>query len=108
MSFIHLDTDAGSDDAVALALLLHPTNTNLPLNSISTVHGNVSLQQTLLNIPVILKTLSKPPYPKIYPGSENSIIQFPEFKKVLWEGHGVDGMGGKVTGTSGKDKHEAT
>lgn len=82
-----VDTDCGSDDAMAIAIALNDNNYEIMM--FSTVMGNVKVEQATANL---LTTLNKVNayYPKVYVGEEKPL----DFKFVgASETHGIDGMG---------------
>jgi len=86
-----LDTDCGSDDALAIVLLLR--DPNIELLAITTVFGNVSLRQATENVGIILSLFKGNNIP-YYAGASHSILETktPEG----WEGHGKNGLGDAI------------
>ncbi len=84
-----VDTDAGIDDAIALLMTLaHPAAEVL---AVTTVMGNVSLEQATHNTGVILDVAAAPDIP-IFKGCARPLLQCvpPDAVSV----HGADGLGG--------------
>lgn len=81
-----IDTDGGSDDAVALAMALNDENYEVVL--VTTVSGNVRVDQATANVLTVLK-MTDTYYPPVYQGSN-------EMLKRDWVGaadtHGEDGL----------------
>jgi purine nucleosidase len=90
-----LDCDGGVDDAVALLLLLRTPSIHLA--AISTVFGNVPLDQATDNIEICLRVLGNSNHSNsqlsipIYPGAEEPLV----INKTIetWPGHGISGLG---------------
>lgn len=84
---IIIDTDCGSDDAMAIAMALNDQNYEILM--ISTVAGNVSVDQATYNTLTTLK-VNDSYYPPVYKGMDEMLIRD-------WVGssdtHGGDGMG---------------
>jgi purine nucleosidase len=81
-----IDTDMGSDDAVALIMALrHP---DIDVKAITTVYGNVSLPQAVRNA-LIVTELCDATVP-VYRGVEKPLIR--PFEDATWF-HGSDGLG---------------
>ena len=82
-----IDTDCGSDDAVAIAMALNDDNYEVIM--ITTVAGNVPLKQATENTLTTLE-YTNTYFPSVYEGCEEMLIK-------KWEGsretHGFDGMG---------------
>ena len=84
---IIIDTDCGSDDAMAIAMALNDLTYEIQL--ITTVSGNVPVQQATIN------TLTTIEYagtyePPVYMGCEKMLLRELE---CAYETHGQDGMG---------------
>ena len=84
---IIIDTDCGSDDAMAIAMALNDPTYEIQL--ITTVSGNVPVQQATIN------TLTTIEYagtyePPVYMGCEKMLLRELE---CAYETHGQDGMG---------------
>ena len=84
---IIIDTDCGSDDAMAIAMALNDPTYEIQL--ITTVSGNVPVQQATIN------TLTTIEYagtyePQVYMGCEKMLLRELE---CAYETHGQDGMG---------------
>mgnify|MGYP000892591223 CR=1 FL=1 len=82
-----IDTDCGSDDAMAIAMAMHDANYEVLF--FSTVAGNVSCEQAVVNT---LTTLEKAGTyePPVYPGCKLPLVT-PLY--YAHETHGNDGMG---------------
>ncbi|GAB4475690.1 MAG: nucleoside hydrolase [Anaerolineales bacterium] len=81
-----VDTDPGIDDAHALMLALsHPA---VQVEAISTVAGNVSLEQTTRNALTVLELLGNEV--PLYAGCADSLVHSPPRRAVS---HGSDGLG---------------
>ena len=82
-----IDTDCGSDDAVAIAMALHDENYEVIM--ITTVCGNVPIQQATENTLTTLE-YSNTYFPDVYRGCDKPLL-------APWKGsrdtHGDDGMG---------------
>lgn len=91
MKKVILDVDTGIDDA--LGILLAVKSGQLDIQAITTVCGNVSLEQATLNTCKILDLLDRPDIP-VYRGAEAPLI-----RKGLHEHriHGEDGIGGALS-----------
>lgn len=84
-----IDTDVGIDDAVALLMVLaHP---DAELVALTTVMGNVSLEQATHNLGVVLDAASAPSIP-IFKGSSRPLLQDEPIDAVEFQG--PDGLGG--------------
>ncbi|KAI9216303.1 Inosine/uridine-preferring nucleoside hydrolase domain-containing protein [Blastocladiella britannica] len=89
---IVIDTDVGTDDAVALLSLLK--STNCEVQAITTVDGNTSLADVIANTSVLLAIESeKYGHIPIYVGAKGPLIQAEGAEKLYWDGHGKDGFG---------------
>lgn len=84
---IIIDTDCGSDDAMAIAMALNDDNYDILM--ITTVSGNVRMKQAAYNTLTTLK-VSDTVFPPVYEGSDAMLVRD-------WVGasdvHGNDGMG---------------
>ena len=84
---IIIDTDCGSDDAMAIAMALNDENYEIVM--ITTVSGNVRMKQATLNTLTTLK-VNDSYYPPVYEGCDEMLVRD-------WVGaaetHGNDGMG---------------
>lgn len=87
MRKIIIDTDTGSDDAVALIMGLKADN--IHIEAITTVAGNVNLNQATQNALMTIEVTdaAKPP---VYMGSEKPLVKA---LHTASEVHGKDGMG---------------
>lgn len=86
---IVIDTDAGIDDAVALWWAL--TDPRLEVRGITTVHGNVDLDQAVANIAVVLKAAGRTDVP-VGVGVSAAIGPVPDLPRAAFI-HGADGLG---------------
>jgi len=84
-----IDTDPGIDDALALMLALK--SDELHIEAVTTVSGNVSLEQATKNAALLLELLNPSPRPLLGAGSER-----PREKAAMKSQsvHGSDGLGG--------------
>lgn len=84
---VWIDTDTGSDDAVALVMMLR--DPSVEVVGISTVAGNVGLEQATKNALMTIgyAAAAQPP---VYPGCERPL--FHEHRSAVAV-HGEDGMG---------------
>jgi len=82
-----IDTDCGSDDAVAIAMALKEPTVDVLM--LSTVVGNTSMNQATTNT---LTTLgyANTYHPPVYKGCERPLLKKPFY---AYETHGDDGMG---------------
>ena len=84
---IIIDTDCGSDDAMAIAMALNDDNYEVIM--ITTVSGNVRMKQATYNALTTLK-VNNSYYPPVYEGCDEMLLK-------QWVGsaetHGDDGMG---------------
>lgn len=84
---IIIDTDCGSDDAMAIAMALNDENYEILM--ITAVSGNVRMKQAAYNTLTTMK-VSDTSYPPVYEGSDAMLVRD-------WVGasdvHGDDGMG---------------
>jgi purine nucleosidase len=96
MRFI-IDTDLGIDDAVALLMVL--THSEIQIQAITTVMGNVPLAQATHNTGVVLDIAHAPPIP-IYQGCERPLLRYqPQYATDV---HGDDGLGGAGRAETGR------
>jgi len=84
---IIIDTDCGSDDAMAIAMALNEPSVHIEL--ITTVHGNVSAKQAMINTLTTIE-YAKSYEPPVYLGCEKPLLIESHF---AFETHGDDGMG---------------
>ena len=82
-----VDTDCGSDDAMAIAMALRDENYEIVM--FSTVSGNVRVKQATSNLLTVLKTVDTY-YPPVYMGSNEMLKR--DFVGAA-DTHGDDGMG---------------
>ena len=82
-----IDTDCGSDDAMAIAMALNDTNYEVQM--FTTVSGNVRMHQATLNT-LTTEEYSNTYFPPVYEGSDDMLVRD-------WIGasetHGNDGLG---------------
>jgi len=84
-----IDTDPGIDDALALMLALK--SDELHIEAVTTVSGNVSLEQATKNAALLLELLDPGPRPILAMGFEHPVENgFTRSQSV----HGSDGLGG--------------
>jgi purine nucleosidase len=86
-----LDVDTGIDDA--LGILLAVKSGKLKIEGITTVCGNVSLDQATLNTCKILELAGAADIP-VYPGASAPIIRKSHYEHRV---HGSDGLGGALS-----------
>lgn len=84
---IIIDTDCGSDDAMAIAMALNEPSVEIVL--ITTVHGNVPMKQATINTLTTIEQ-SNSYEPPVYKGCEKPLLRDSYF---AYETHGDDGMG---------------
>ena len=89
MEKIIIDTDPGVDDAFAIILALHAPS--IDVKAITTVAGNVDIDNVTRNACTLLEVCNKESIP-VYRGSEESLSPVDETAGDL---HGEDGMGNK-------------
>ena len=82
-----IDTDCGSDDAVAL--LMACVDPDIEILGITTVHGNVPLALATKNTLQTLEVCGRTDIP-VYPGAERAMVREPVHATNV---HGQDGMG---------------
>ena len=82
-----IDTDCGSDDAVAIAMALR--NPDVEVLMISTVCGNVSMEQAVQNTLTTLE-YADTYFPPVYRGCSSPLLRKASF---AFETHGNDGLG---------------
>ncbi|KAG7304209.1 hypothetical protein JYU34_011147 [Plutella xylostella] len=89
-SYLVIDNDAGSDDAMAifLSLLFHEHYDGPALVGLTTARGNTDEPKVYLNNQIVLKIANKQHVP-IYRGTDKSIV----FSSDLTYYHGTDGLG---------------
>ncbi|XP_037964255.2 probable uridine nucleosidase 2 [Plutella xylostella] len=89
-SYLVIDNDAGSDDAMAifLSLLFHEHYDGPELVGLTTARGNTDEPKVYLNNQIVLKIANKQHVP-IYRGTDKSIV----FSSDLTYYHGTDGLG---------------
>lgn len=92
MRRVLIDTDAGVDDVLALALAL--TSPDLQIEAITTVAGNTDVEAATRNIFTILNAVSPAVWPQVAQGAANPL------KRPLLTAshvHGSDGLGNITT-----------
>ena len=88
MKRIVIDCDPGIDDAVAIIMAdQHP---EIQIEAITSVCGNVGLDQTTANVLRILDVLNARPIP-VYAGASSALVEPGENASFV---HGEDGLGG--------------
>jgi len=89
-----IDTDVGSDDAIALLLALRDSNTTVL--AVTTIFGNVSLSQATQNAHLLLAALDSTSASShsipVYVGAATPMINI-DHNIVTWPGHGKNGLG---------------
>ena len=88
MQRILIDTDPGLDDALAILLALN--SPELQVEAITTVSGNVHVEQATQNVLTILGLLNLPKFPIIAKGSAEPLVKPLEMATYV---HGEDGLG---------------
>lgn len=88
---IILDVDTGVDDA--LAIMLAVTSGELDILGITTVSGNVSLNQATLNTCKILELLGVSGQIPVFRGADQPLVRDSVFEHRV---HGSDGIGGAL------------
>ncbi|CQR52835.1 nucleoside hydrolase [Paenibacillus riograndensis] len=86
-----LDVDTGVDDA--LAIMLAVTSGRFDILGITTVSGNVSLDQATLNTCKILELLGVSGQIPVYRGADKPLVREAVFEHRV---HGSDGIGGAL------------
>lgn len=82
-----IDTDTGSDDAIAVMMML--LSDDVQVEAVTTVRGNIGLEQATLNALATIEVVGKG-NPPVYKGSYKPLIrELVTAEKV----HGEDGMG---------------
>eukprot|EP01137_Pigoraptor_chileana_P008945 Opistho-2@56493 len=84
-----LDTDGGMDDAIALAMLLRAPGVHVA--AITTVDGNVNVNQVNVNVLKVLEYFGRRDIP-VFTGASGPLMG--ERTVDTWPGHGHDGLGG--------------
>lgn len=82
-----IDTDCGSDDAMAIAMALNEPS--IEILFFTTVHGNVTAEQAALNTLTTIE-YSKSYEPPVYLGCKEPLLRKSVF---AYETHGKDGLG---------------
>jgi len=89
MKRIWIDTDTASDDAVAILMALRWPDEEIVVEGISTVSGNVSVEECSRNALYTVELCGK--QVPVYEGAGKPLIREPVFGYFF---HGPDGMGG--------------
>jgi purine nucleosidase len=100
-----IDTDAGVDDAIALALPFSPEQKQHQVLAITTVSGNVHVSKVNVNVGAVLDVLGADV--SIYAGCDRPMRERPAHAE---EFHGPDGLGGAGLANTGRrpaDTHAA-
>ncbi len=84
-----IDTDPGIDDALALILAMH--SPELSVEAITTVNGNVGVDQCVRNSFRTLNAIAPPVFPPVARGCDRPLRQPPVKGDEV---HGRDGLGG--------------
>lgn len=88
MKRVIIDTDGGADDAMALLLALR--SPELCVEAITTVCGNVAVEQATSNVLRTLRLLGEGPHPPVAQGAGAPLVQP---LRTAQEVHGRDGLG---------------
>src|SRR5512143_3172077 len=86
MKRLIIDTDPGVDDAHAILLAL--AHSDVQVEAITTVSGNVGIDLTTANALKILDVAEK--HVSVYRGCERPLINMPAYAAYV---HGADGLG---------------
>jgi purine nucleosidase len=91
---IIIDSDAGSDDAVAIVLAFRHARVHAMLS----VHGNVDQAQATDNLQLMTQLFHVPaqhgPAPLLYAGAVHPLLG--RHRPLQWPGHGTNGLGDAV------------
>jgi inosine-uridine nucleoside N-ribohydrolase len=87
MKRVIIDTDPGIDDAAAIFFAL--TSGALQVDALTTVFGNVEVEQTTRNALSLLEVAGRSDIP-VYQGTARPLIREPTFAKFI---HGENGLG---------------
>ena len=82
-----IDTDPGIDDAAAILFALH--SRILQVEAITTVFGNVEVEQSARNALTVLEVAGRADIP-VHPGSASPLTREPNYAKYI---HGDNGLG---------------
>lgn len=98
-----IDTDTGSDDAIALIMALKTEN--IKIEAVTTVCGNISVEQATKNALMTIEIVGQK-RPPVYVGSDKPLKRKLETAKSV---HGNDGMGdqGLINPTIKPDGYDA-
>lgn len=88
MKRVIIDTDGGADDAMALLLALR--SPELQVEAITTVCGNVEVEQATRNVLLTLEVLGGRPHPPVLQGASSPFVQP---LRTARDVHGDDGLG---------------
>lgn len=83
-----IDTDTGSDDAVALVMALR--DKDIKVEAITTVAGNVDVDQATINAMISIE-MADTYQPPVYKGMNRPIMH--KYDRIAVDAHGDDGMG---------------
>src|ERR1051325_10781669 len=86
-----LDTDPGVDDAMALFFLLR--SPELQLDAVTTVFGNVDVEQTTRNALILLDVAGRPDVP-VAQGAGRPLMLHRQLQRGGAVVHGDNGLGG--------------
>ncbi len=87
MKRVIIDTDPGIDDTAAIFCAL--TSGALQVEALTTVFGNVEVEQTTRNALILLEVAGRSDIP-VYQGTARPLIREPNFAKFI---HGENGLG---------------
>lgn len=87
MRKIIIDTDTGSDDAVAIIMCLRELGDQVL--ALTTVSGNVPMEQATLNCLMSVEVAGLPEPPPVYRGADRPLMRPPIHARNV---HGDDGM----------------
>lgn len=94
MKPIILDVDTGIDDAMALVYAAR--SPELDLLGVTTLFGNVSVEEASRNTLYVLELLGREDVP-VYAGADKPLVR-PDLKGYAKQVHGEDGLGGALRG----------
>jgi inosine-uridine nucleoside N-ribohydrolase len=97
-----IDTDGGVDDALALLLALR--SSELQIAAITTVHGNVPVDQATKNVVLVLDRFSSGKRPSVARGAARPLKREPLTAQSV---HGSDGLGelARFTNPDGSERY---
>src|SRR3954447_22269831 len=93
-----LDTDPGVDDTMALFFLLR--SPELELEAVSTVYGNVDVEQTTRNVLIALDVAGRADVP-VARGADRPLLRQPQTGGAAV--HGDNGLGGATLPTPSRE-----